>query len=171
MRLISVKDAAAIEKDPKAEVTTFYVEKCKGNTIPKHFMAEENKDKKVLKINGADVTVARNKERSEYCAFCTGDGETAECFYVRNHAFLDHSKEYVTFVKPAKPVKPKKTEEEKAAEKQKKADEKAAAKAEKDANKPAKAAKSGKSSAASEKAARDAAAGQADAPDGDTGAA
>lgn len=137
MRLISPSDAAKVAKDPKAEVKTFYVEKCKGNTIPKHFMAEDNKDKKVLKINGQDVTVARNKERSEYCAFCTGTGDKAECFYVRDHAFLDNSKEYVTYVKPVKEKPPKK-------EKAPKAD------------KPAKGADKGaKSSAASEKAARE----------------
>lgn len=181
MRLVSKADAAALAKDPKAEVTTFYVEKCKNNSIPKHFMADENKDKKTLTINGVKVTVARNKERSEYTAFCTGDGETKECFYVRNHAFLDHATEFVTYDKP-KPVK--KTQEEKDAEKAEKKrlrdekkvadkkerdDKKAADKAEKEKNKPAKAKKpaTGKSSAASEKAKREG----ATAPDGDTGAA
>ena len=146
MRLISKQDAAAIAKDPKAEVKTFYVEKCKGNTIPKHFMAEENKDKKQIVVNGITTTVARNKERSEYCAFCVGTAEEPQCFYVRDHSFLDHAKEYVTFVKPEKPKPEPKPKKEKA-------------------EKPEKAAKSGKSSAASEKAAREAAA------EGDTGAA
>jgi hypothetical protein len=158
MRLISKQDADKLAKDPKAEVTTFYVEKCKGNTIPKHFMAEDNKDKKMLNINGQDVTVARNKERSEYCAFCTGTGDTQQCFYVRNHAFLDHSKTYVTYVRPEKPKpepKAKKTPEEKAAAKAAKSGDKGTATAGKT-----------KSSAASEKAAREAAAGA-----GDTGAA
>lgn len=156
MRLISPKDAAALLKDPKAEVTTFYVEKCKGNSIPKHFMADENKDKKQITIDGKVTTVARNKERSEYCAFCTGE----QCYYVRNHAFIDHSKEYVTYIKPEKPKPEPKPKKEKA-EKPAKAE---------------KATKNGKSSAASEKAARDADAAEtgdpaeAD-PDSDTGAA
>lgn len=156
MRLISKTDADKLAKDPKAEIKTFYVEKCKGNTIPKHFMAEENKDKKVINIDGKDITVARNKERSEYCAFCTGTAETQQCFYVRDHSFLDNSKVYVTYVKPVKEKpapKPKKTPEEKAA-----------AKAEK---KPASNGKgTGKSSAETEKAARNAAAAA-----GETGAA
>jgi hypothetical protein len=150
MRLISKDDAAKIKQDPKAEVKTFYVEKCKGNTIPKHFMAEDNKDKKVLTINGDKVTVARNKERSEYCAFCTGTAEAQQCFYVRDHTFIDHATNYVTFEKPVKPKPEPKPKKEKA----EKAEGKGAGKA------------SGKSSAATEKAARDAAA-----EGGDTGAA
>ena len=151
MRLISEGDAAKLAKDPKAEgVKTFYVEKCKGNSIPKHFMAEENKDKKTIKIDGVETTVARNKERSEYCAFCTGTADSAQCFYVRDHEFLDHAKSYVTYVKPVKEKPPKKEK---------------APKAEKPAKADKAAAKGGKSSSATEKAARDASA------DGDTGAA
>lgn len=150
MRLISPQEQAKILKDPKAEVTTFYVEKCKNSVIPKHFLAEDNKDKKQIKINGVVITVGRNKERSEYCAFCTGNEETKQCFYVRNHAFLDHAKEYVTFERPVKPKPEPKPKKEKATK----------AEGAKDETKPAdgKAAKTGKSSAASEKAAREAAA-------------
>lgn len=156
MRLVAESDAKTLEKDPKAEVPTFYVEKCKNNSIPKHFFADENKDKKKIKINGQEVTVARNVERSQYVAFCTGDEETKECFYIRDHKFLDHAKSYVTYVKPKPEPKPKKEKAPKA---------EAAEGGEAKGN-----GKKGKSSAASEKAKNDAKAATAGA-EGDTGAA
>ena len=114
MRLVSKADAEKLKADPKAEVRTFYVEKAKGNTIPKHFFAEDNKDRKTLTINGAQIEVARNKERSEYTAFATGEGDAKQSFYVRDHAFLDHATEYVTYEKPKPEPKPKKEKAAKA---------------------------------------------------------
>lgn len=113
-RLVSKEDAAKLAADPKAEVRTFYVEKAKGNNVPKHFFAEENKDRKTLNINGAPVEVARNKERSEYVAFYTGEGEAKQAFYVRDHAFLDSATDYVTYEKPKPEPKPKKEKAAKA---------------------------------------------------------
>ena len=117
-------------------------------------MAEENKDKKTLTINGEKVVVGRNKERSEYCAFTQGD----QSFYIRDHSFIDAGTNFVTFVKPEKPKPEPKVKKEKAEK---------PAKAEKTAK------STGKSSAASEKAARDAKNGGTTEPatEGDTGAA
>lgn len=117
MRLVSKEDAAKLAADPKAEVKTYYVEKAKGNSIPKHFMAEENKDKKDLVIDGNTVTVARNKERSEYVAFvlpATGDQTEPQAYYVRDHGFLEAASEFVTYVKPKAEPKPKKEKAAKA---------------------------------------------------------
>src|SRR5436305_7787719 len=108
MRLISPADQEKFNANPKAEgIKTFYVEKAKGNSIPKHFFAEENKDRKTINIDGKPVEVARNKERSEYCAFYTGQGDLRQAFYVRDHNFLDNT-DLVTFVKPKAEPKPKK---------------------------------------------------------------
>ena len=115
MRLVSKSDAAKLAADPKAEgVKTFYVEKAKGNTIPKHFTSEENKDQKEMIINGAKVMVSRNKERSEYVAFKTGEGETAQAYYIRDHSFLEAGPEFVTYEKPKAPPKPPKEKKAKA---------------------------------------------------------
>jgi hypothetical protein len=118
MRLVSKDDAAKLAADPKAEgIKTYYVEKAKGNSIPKHFMAEENPDKKEIEIAGSKVVVGRNKERSEYVAFvlpAKAEGEEPQAYYVRDHSFLDNSTEYVEYVKPKAEPKPKKEKAAKA---------------------------------------------------------
>ncbi len=114
-RLVAKEDAAKLAADPKAEVRTFYVEKAKGNTVPKHFMAEDNPDKKEVTINGEKVMIGRNKERSEYVAFQTGTGDAQQSYYVRDHAFMDSGNEFVTYERPKPEPKPKKEKVAKAA--------------------------------------------------------
>lgn len=107
MRLVAKTDAdkvpATVKQGEKVDVKTYYVEKAKGNVLPKHFLSEENKDKTNIVINGENVSVMRNVARSEYCGFQLGD----QCYYVRDHSFVENP-EYVTFAKPAKEAAPKK---------------------------------------------------------------
>lgn len=87
---------------------TFYLENAKGNTIPKHFKSEENKDKAEITILGQKTTVYRNVERSEYCAFeLTGEDGTVQAHYIRDHSFIE-GKNYVEYKKPTKEAPPKK---------------------------------------------------------------
>lgn len=104
-----IKKALAAKPATNTQENSFYVEKARGNVIPKHFF--EAKKAKVT-IDGKSVELMMNAERSAYVAFMLGK----DACYVKDHAFFASGAVYETFVKPVK----EKPEKKKAKPKDKK---------------------------------------------------
>lgn len=99
--------------DPKV----YNVEKVKLNKLPRHFNDEDRENKTML-INGKEVKVMINRERTQYVAFSIAEPtkdnpKFVQHYYVRDHSFFDNDK-VKTYTKPVA-VKPEtKVEETKA---------------------------------------------------------
>lgn len=94
----------------------FNVEKVKLNKLPRHF-SDEDRENKLMSIDGKKVKVMINRDRTQYVAFSleepTKDNpKFVQHYYVRDHKFFD-ANEVATYVKPKAEAKPAAAEEAK----------------------------------------------------------
>lgn len=93
--------------------TVYNVEKVKSNKAPRHFFDAE-RENKVMKINGKDIKVMINRDRTQYVLFQMVEPKPdnpnfIQSYYVRDHKFFD-SNEVKTYVKPSQDPNEKQTE-------------------------------------------------------------
>lgn len=93
----------------------YNVEKVKLNKLPRHF-GDEDRENKLMSIDGKKVKVMINRERTQYVAFSLNEPKPdnpkfIQHYYVRDHKFFDNDV-VKTYVKPTPTPKVEEKSEE-----------------------------------------------------------